>query len=298
MTALLASGSVPWDLRIELFGLAMLAACFAGIVCPLVGCFLLVRRTSFYGIVLPQFAAAGIAFGFAILPWWSRAIGLGVELETALADSHEALNYHIGWSSVFTFGALTALVLLAQRGGTEIGRVAAAFAIASAATLLFINASPASDIYVTEMMRGEILVIGIHELETLGATLALVLGAFLLFKNDFLLVSYDRDLAVVLGKRVRLFEALLMAMVGLTISVSVMTVGPIVLFGLLVIPPLAARGFARSMKSFYTIASALGLLAALGGIETSFVLDWPLGPSVVAVAATTLVPSWIASRVR
>jgi ABC-type Mn2+/Zn2+ transport system permease subunit len=290
--------TVPWDLRIDLFGLAMLAACLAGAVCPLVGCFLLVRRTSFYGIVLPQFAAAGIAFGFAILPWWSMHVGLGADLETALADSHEAMNYHIGWSSVFTFGALIALVLLSHRGGTEIGRVASAFAIASAATLLFINASPASDIYVTEMMRGEILVIGRHEFETLAATLTLVLGTFVLFKNDFLLISYDRDLAVVLGKRVFAFEALLMAMVGLTVAVSVMTVGPIVLFGLLVIPPLAARGFARSMRSFFLIAGALGLLSAVGGIETSFALDWPLGPSVVAVAALTLIPSWVASRLR
>ena len=36
----------------------------AGLVCPLVGCFLMLRRTSFYGIALPQFAAAGVACGF------------------------------------------------------------------------------------------------------------------------------------------------------------------------------------------------------------------------------------------
>jgi len=290
--------AVPWSLRFDLFGPAMLAACLAGTVCPLVGCFLLVRRTSFYGIVLPQYAAAGIAFGFAILPWWSHHVGAGVELANALEDSHASMNYHIAWSTLFTFAALLSLALLARRGGNEVGRVAASFAIASAATLLFINASPASDVYVTEMMRGEILVIGIHEFETLAATLVAVLGVFLWFRRDFLIVSYDRDLAVVLGKRVLGFEIALMAMVGLTISVSVMTVGPIVLFGLLVIPPLAARGFARSMRSFYVIAGGLGLLSAVGGIELSFALDWPLGPSVVALAAATLIPSSVVSRLR
>ena len=55
---------VSWGDRLDLFRWAILAALTAGMVCPLIGALLLVRRTSFYGITLPQFATAGVVFGF------------------------------------------------------------------------------------------------------------------------------------------------------------------------------------------------------------------------------------------
>ena len=73
MSALLAPLAVlqvSWSDRIDLFLWAILAALVAGAVCPLIGCLLFVRRTSFYGITLPQFATAGVVFGFVVLPWW------------------------------------------------------------------------------------------------------------------------------------------------------------------------------------------------------------------------------------
>jgi zinc transport system permease protein len=69
-----------------------------------------------------------------------------------------------------------------------------------------------------------------------------------------------------------------------------MTLGPVMLFGLLVLPPIAARRPARSMTSYLVLSSALGLIAVALGIVASFELDLPLGASVVAAAALLLVP--------
>lgn len=66
---------ISWLERIELFRWALLAALCAGLVCPWIGSFLLVRRTSFQGIALPQISLAGVALGFCLLPWCSREIG-------------------------------------------------------------------------------------------------------------------------------------------------------------------------------------------------------------------------------
>ena len=288
---------LDWRTFQELFGKAVAAAMIAGLVCPLVGCFLLVRRTSFYGIVLPQLAASGVAFGFAIMPWWVAHVGIGdLDLVTAMEDSHAAMNYHLAWAAVFTFGGLAALIALGRRGGSEVARMATAFALASAATILFAHASPTGEIFVSGLLKGEILAVGAHELETLGAALGATLLGVLLFHRDFLIVSYDREAAIVLGKRVVAIETVLTVLIGLTVSASTLTVGPVVLFGLIVLPPVAARGLSRSMASFYAIAAGLGLAAAAGGIWASFRFDWPLGPSVVAAAAVTLVPGAITSR--
>ena len=280
-----------WTELLDLFWCAIAAALIAGVVCPLVGCFLYLRHTSFYGIALPQFAAAGIACGFAVLASFGGLLGLApAEAAELLEDSHTALNWHLSWAGAFTFGGLLLLVLTGRRGGSEVARVAAAFAIASAATVLFAHASPTGEIYVHELLRGEILAIGPHELETIVAVLAAVFLAIFVFHRDLLIVSYDPETARVLGKPVLAFEALLLLLTGLTVSAGVMTVGPVVVFGLLVLPPLGARGLARSMRAFYSWASLLGLVSAILGVWISFLRDLPLGPTLVVSAAVLCLP--------
>lgn len=288
--------ALEWHEFVELFGPAIAAAVIAGVIAPLVGAFLLVRRTGFYGVALPQFAAAGVAFGFAILPWWSQVVGLGDLDETEIASgSHAALNYHLFWASLFTFLGLLWLALLGRRGrGSEAARVAAAFSIATAVTILAAHESPAGEVFVHSLLRGEILAVGIHELEILSGVFGLVLYAIIVFHRELTLVAFDREAAAVAGHGVTRLEALHLTLVGATVATGVMIVGPVVLFGLLVLPPLAARGFARSMRGYLVLSSLWGLLSALGGIWLSFELDWPLGPAVVAAGAVGLPLSWLA----
>jgi len=282
---------VPWLERIELFRFALLAALFAGAVCPLVGAFLLLRRTSFYGITLPLFATVGVVFGFALLPWWMMNIGLGeLSLESALSDSHAAMNYHFAWAACFTFAGLFSLVLLGRRGGAEIGRVAAAFAIANAATILLGRLSPLGKGFVDELLQGEILGVGVHEFEMLAAVLGAVGVLLWIFHRDLLLVSYDRESAQVLGKPVVRFEALLHLITGLTVAVGTLFLGPTLLFGLLVLPPLAARRWANSMQQLFLISSAAGLAAVALGVLAAFEWDLPLGAAIVGAAALLLLP--------
>ena len=290
---------IDWATTWDLFGFAILSALLAAIVCPLIGTFLYVRQTSFHGIVLPQFAAAGIACGFVALPLWGKIAGLGPEeVEHLVHDSHADLNHHLFWAAAFTFGGLFALLWLGRRGGGEIGRIAASFAIASAATELFAHASPAGEIFVHGLLRGEILFVGVHEFETLAVVLGLVTLLFVWFHRDLALVSFDRETALVLGKRVVAFESLLFGLTGATVAVCVMTVGPVVLFGLLVLPPLAVRPFARSMIGFYVLSSACSLASALAGLWASFALDEPLGPCLVIAAALSALPAGLTRLIR
>jgi ABC-type Mn2+/Zn2+ transport system permease subunit len=159
--------------------------------------------------------------------------------------------------------------------------------------VLFAHASPVGDMYVHELLRGEILAIGLHELDTLAVVLGLVALSVIVLHRDLALVSYDRDQARVLGLPVRRHELLLQFLTGATVATGVMTVGPVVLFGFLVIPPLAARALARSMVGYLCWSATLGLASGVLGLVISKELDWPLGPAVVV--SSTLI--WIASRV-
>ena len=116
----------------------------------------------------------------------------------------------------------------------------------------------------------------------IGAALAFLLA---LLHRQFLLVAFDRETAVVMGKNVLLWDLLFYGVAGLALSMSVLITGPMLTFGALVIPPLAARPFCRRMPAYLLLSSALGGGAALAGFQLSFTRDWPLGPAVVALAA-------------
>ncbi len=289
---------IPWGERLELFRFAIAAALTAGLVCPLVGALLWLRRMSFYGITLPQFAAAGVVFGFVVMPWWIATIGLGgLTLDEALSDAHAVMNYLLAWAGAFTLGGLLVLVALARRGrGSEVGRVAAAFAVANAATYLFGRLSPIGKSHVDDLLQGEVLGVGPHECETIAFVLGIVLVSLVVFRRELVLVAFDREFALVLGKRALALDVLLHVLCAATVGAGTMILGPTMLFGLLVLPPLSARLLTRSMTSFLLLSSVLGVVAAAGGVVLSFEADLPLGASVVAAAFLEALLAWLRRR--
>ena len=291
-------GDFPLDLLWELFGNSILAALLAGLVVPIVGAYLLARGTGFYGVTLPQLAAAGIAFGFAILAWWQENMTWLVDAIEHGDEAHLALPYHILWASIFCLGGLILMARTSKSGKGEAGHVAATFAIASALTILFAHMSPMGEVFVHGLLRGEILAIDGHELEILVIALGAVAVLLALFRRSLTLVSFDPELAKVQGMRLGSWEYFHLVIVGGTVSVCVMTIGPTVLFGLLVLPPLAARSLAGSMTGYFLLSSLAGLISSAGGIWVSFEYDLPLGPCLVLVAALLLPVAAIAKRAK
>ncbi len=281
----------------NLFLWAILATALAGIVAPLLGAHLLLRRTGLYGLVLPQFASAGVALGYALLPWWVARVGLGgLSLEEALADPHAVSNLLLGFAALTTGLGLGFQALFARARATESARAAAAFAVAGAATLLLAERSPLGAEYVDSLLRGEVLAVGVHEFEIIAAAFGLALVLLLRFQNALLLGGFDPDTARVLGLGTRRTDALLLIITGLVVATGTVIVGPMVLFSLLVIPPLGARALARSQRGFFAWTTVLGLLSAACGLALSFGLDLPLGPAVAVGSASVSAAGWLASR--
>ena len=98
-------------------------------------------------------------------------------------------------------------------------------------------------------------------------------------------------MAVTLGRNVLFWDSLLYLLIGLTISLGVMTVGPLVIFAFLVVPPMTALPWARDMMFFSIIASLCGGLSAILGFYISYIFDLPLGPVVVCVSFAGLLVS-------
>jgi ABC-type Mn2+/Zn2+ transport system permease subunit len=96
-------------------------------------------------------------------------------------------------------------------------------------------------------------------------------------------VSFDRAMAATLGKNVLLWDIVIYLLIGVTVSISVLSVGPLISFGFLLIPALTAHLFARNMRQFFTIASLLGGITAFLGFWLAYDWDWPVGPTEVVL---------------
>ena len=246
-----------------------------GLTCPLVGVYLVLRRLVFMGVALPQISSCGIAFAFALQGW-----GL-------LPHAHESAGEHtlafLG-STGFTLAAILLLSLLARRGrGSVEARIGTAYVLAGAWSILLLVKNPIGEHGLLDLLKGEIIAISNFELGVTSTAFALVIAAIVVFQKEFLLVSFDPEMAVTLKKNVLAWDASLFLLIGLTISMSVLSVGPLVTFGFLLLPPLTAHLFARNMRQFALFASLLGGVTALIGFGLAYHFDLPVGATDVAL---------------
>jgi ABC-type Mn2+/Zn2+ transport system permease subunit len=267
---------------------ALIGSVLVGLVCPVVGVYFVLRRMIFLGVALPQVSAAGIAFAALV-----HQIVTNLYAHIAISERWLAT---IG-SMSFTLAGLLVLAAFERQRETVEARIGIAYAVAAAASMLFLAANPTAEAHMVNLLKGDILA-------TTGPSLTLMVGIFsaivivlMAFRKEFLLVSFDRDLAVVFGKRVELWDMLLYLTIGMAISLGVMTAGPIVTFGFLVVPTFTARLITRRMETFALTSAGLGATTAFAGFYCAYRFDLPLGPAEVVLASLVLLAVWTVNRV-
>jgi hypothetical protein len=159
------------------------------------------------------------------------------------------------------------------------------FAIASAATVLFVAVNPAGDLEMTNLLRGELIALGDADLALLAGVSVATLLLFFAFGREILLASFDPEFARTIGRNPARADALLFALLGVAIALGVRDAGPLVVFGFLVLPALAALRVAPGLPSAMAIAAAIGAAASVGGFALAYRADLPTGPTSVALVA-------------
>jgi ABC-type Mn2+/Zn2+ transport system permease subunit len=130
-----------------------------------------------------------------------------------------------------------------------------------------------------------------------ATSLAVVVVALALFNRELLLVSFDRAMAITLGKNVVAWDALLYLLIGLTVSMAVLSVGPLIAFGFLLIPALIAHLFAANMRQFTIFASLLGGAVSFVGFCIAYRCDLPVGPADVVLLGVIYGLAFLARKV-
>jgi ABC-type Mn2+/Zn2+ transport system permease subunit len=102
---------------------------------------------------------------------------------------------------------------------------------------------------------------------------------------------------MILGRNAVFWDVLLYLLIGLTVSMAVLSVGPLIAFGFLLIPALTAHLFARNMRQFTMLASLVGGAAAFFGFWIAYQWDMPVGPTDVVLLGLLYAAAWVIVKV-
>jgi ABC-type Mn2+/Zn2+ transport system permease subunit len=248
--------------ELEFMRLALVASIATGVSLGMMGVYLVIRRVVFLGLVVANAATLGAALAEATgAPPEILAPAAGVTAAVALGGRAESIRLSgeslMGWAYAAA-SSLTVLVLAWVTGG-------------SADTL--------------HLLYGNVLAVRPGDAARLAVIAVVVLVAQLLFSRRFVLVTFDSEAARVAGVATRGWLLALSLAIGLTAATAVEAIGALSTFALMVLPSTIALLVARSVRSAFTIAAALGAFVPPLGLAISFFLDLPAGPTSVALLA-------------
>jgi manganese/iron transport system permease protein len=252
---------------------ALAASLVVGLVCAVVGSFMVLRGLAFMGDALSHSAFPGVVAAYLLKgPFYLGAAIAAVG--TALA---------IGW--VTRHGRL--------RGDTAIGVL---FAGMFALGIFLFSRIPN---YVGDLfgfLFGEILGIGPEDLVALVALAIVVLALVALLWKELLFSTFDPLGAAAAGLPVGRLDYLFLALIALTIVVSLQAVGIILVVAMLVTPAAIGQLFASSFRQLVIAAVAVGTVAPVVGLYLSYWLDSAAGATIVLVETAVFVVALVARR--
>ncbi len=253
---------------------AALAGVGVAVAAAPLGCFVVWRRMAYFGDATSHAALLGVALsvGFGISVF---AGALGVALAMALAVSGLSGR---GW-------AMDTLLGVIAHSALAVGLVAASL-------------MPAVRIDLMAYLFGDILAVSRLDLAVIWVGAAAVCGLMAWRWSALLTVTVGRDLAHAGGLRPEREELVLTLALAITVAVAIKVVGVLLIAAMLLVPPAAARPFARTPEAMVALAGLIGTISALGGLYGSFLWDTPTGPTIVACAAGLFVLSGAVSTLR
>lgn len=280
-------------LRGQLVQDALKASLLVGIVCAYLGVFIILKRIVFVGAALAEVASLGQSL--ALLP----AVHEFLERACLVFPVLHILD-HIRPLALAVLFMLAAVALLSQvRLWQRLPReavIGALFAGATGLTFLVLSKVQAQGQHNIDLLAGNVLGVDPREMLELSLTAAGVLLVQLLFRKEFVLVSYDPEVARTLGYRAGAWELLWYLTLGLMIAVSIHVAGTVLVFAFLVLPAATALQLSRRMGVVLMLAVLTAVVSVVVGLVVGLhpAVDVPLTYSMVSCATLIFAAVWLA----
>jgi manganese/iron transport system permease protein len=257
----------------------LIAAVLVGIVCALVGTFIVLRGMTFFGDALAHAILPGVAVGYVV--------GSGAQGPTFWGALVTAILASLG------IGAISRNTRLGE--DTAIGII---FAGMFALGIAMISSMGSYAVDLTHFLFGNVLGVSPSDLWLTAGLGGLVVLVVIAFYKEFLVLAFDPILAVTLRLPSRFLEYLLLVLIAVTIVVSLQTVGIALMVAMLVTPAATALLLTRRVHIMMILAAFIAAASGVIGLYFSFYVGIASGAAIVLTCTAAFLLVWGIQTVR
>lgn len=242
---------------------AMLTSVMVGIICGIIGSFIVLRGMALMGDAISHAILPGVAISYllgisyfygAVVVGVLTALGIGVISQNSRVKNDSSIG--IVFSSMFALGII-----------------------------LITRANSATDL--TQILFGNVLSVRSSDMWLTLVVGVIVVVVVVLFYKELLVSSFDETMAAAYGLKTRFIHYGIMVLLTLVTVASLQTVGVILVVSMLITPASTAYLLTNRLSTMIVLASIFGALSAIIGMYFSYVYNLPSGP-VIALATTAL----------
>lgn len=259
-------------LSYEFMQRGLAASVIVGLVCSVIGCYVVLRSMAFLGDALAHAILPGIAIAYLF--------GGNLMLGALIASILVALG--IGFFS--RHGTI--------REDTAIGVL---FSAALALGIALISTIRSYAVDLTHIMFGDVLGVGPSDLMQIGLLTVIIFCIVFIYYRPFKIISFDPILATTLRLPAEQLRTLMLILISLTIVVSLQTVGIGLVAALLVTPAASAYLLTNRLSRMMLVSAIIGITSSIIGLYISFYASIASGAAIVLVSTVVFVIAYLFS---
>lgn len=254
--------SSEWAIR------ALIASSLVGLMCGILGCFIVLRNMSLIGDALSHAVLPGIFFAFMLVGYSTIGFFIGstvAGLVTALAISWIQQN-------------------VKTKNDAAIGIIFTAMFSIGIMGISWLNQSEGVHLDLTDFLFGNIMGISNEDIYlTLGICIYTIVCVTLFYRYLFI-TTFQPTIAETMGISAKMIHYFLMLLLSFAIVASLRTVGVILVVAMLITPAATALLLSDRLKTVIVISAIIGVFSAVSGWFFAIVLDTTPGPAMTICA--------------
>ncbi len=262
---------------------ALLTGVMIGLLAPLLGVFLVVRRMSLIADALSHITLSGIAFSLLLgsyIPFMQGVNPLYMGMVFSVSGSlfmEKLRQVYVHYKEI--------AIPIIMSAGIGLG-------------VVFISMANGFNTDLLNYLFGSVIAVNRSDFITITVITVVVLFILIIFYKELFFLSFDEEQARVSGINRRLVHLIFMVMVALVIAASMRVVGILLVSALMTLPVASAMRFAKGFKQLFFYAVIFGEVAVIGGLMLAFQLNLAPGGVIVLLAVLILLFSILFGRNR
>lgn len=252
---------------------AFITGIIIGIIAPLLGVFIVVRKLSLIADALSHVTLSGIAFSL-LLSKTIPELGPMNPLYMGMAFSVTGSLFIEKLRSIYKHYEELAIPII-MSGGVGIG-------------VIFISLANGFNTDLFSYLFGSVSAVSRTDLWIIAAISAVVILTVVYLYKELFVLSFDEEHAKTSGIPARTVHFIFIILVALVIAVSMRVVGVLLVSSLMTLPVAAALKIAKGFKQTIFISILFGEVSVIGGLFISYWLNLAPGGTIVMLAIIIL----------